>query len=200
MVNAKQIFIIVTLFGLVNYVLVSNVITTQFNYITSSVEKVRNDYFSSEKLAVYSNPVYGFSVGYPQNWSMYEWRGSSVTFYNNYTGTLAGGIWMNISVSPYIERDFQRLYNVRPGLVSLDNKTQDVTTKVTNITVDEYRGVNYTYFKKAEPYSEYQTHYLVHNNQYVFDIKFTTLDKDVEGNNTDLFEKIVASFIFTDEK
>lgn len=199
-VNTKQIFIIITLFGLVNYALVASVVTTQFYYITSSVEKLRNNYFLSEKLLVYSNPVYGFSVGYPQNWSMYEWRGSSVTFYNNYTGTLAGGIWMNISVSPYVEREFERLYNVRPGLVSLDNKTQDVTTKVTNITVDEYRGVNYTYFKKAEPYSEYQTHYIIHHDQYVFDIKFTTLDKDVEGNSTDLFEKIVASFIFTDEK
>ncbi|MBA3723902.1 MAG: hypothetical protein H0W89_03325 [Candidatus Levybacteria bacterium] len=198
-VHTKQILTIIALFGLVNYVLVSSVVITQFYYITSNIEKLRNNYFLSEKLAIYSNPIYGFRVGYPPNWSMYEWRGSSVTFYNNYTGTLAGGIWMNISVSPYVEGEFERLFNVRPGLVSLDNTTHDVTTKVTNITVDEYRGVNYTYFKKAEPYSEYQTHYLIHHGQYVFDIKFTTLDKDVEGNNTDLFEKIVASFTFTEE-
>jgi hypothetical protein len=30
----------------------------------------------------------------------------------------------------------------------------------------------------------------------VYDIVFTTLNKDVEGNNTELFERIIGSFVF----
>jgi hypothetical protein len=194
--NHLHIFGIIILFGLLNYALVSVVITKQFYYITRVIETQRDRYFLSQELTRYTNTLYKFIIEYPKNWSVYEWRGSSVTFYNNYTGTLTGGIWLNISVSPYDEQEFLRLYNAGPGLVSLDNSTNDFTTKVSNISVQGYEGVNYITFTEKEPYPEYKTHYRFKKDNYFYDLTFTTLDKNVEGNNTDLFERIVSSFRF----
>lgn len=192
----KQLFSIIILFGLINYGLVSVVITKQIHVITSTIEAQRDNYFLSRELARYTNDLYRFTVQYPQNWNIYEWRGSSVTFYNNYTGTLTGGLWLNISVSPYEEEDFSRLYESRPGQLEFDHTTTDSTTKISNISIQGYEGVNYTMYKVKEPYPEYQTHYRIHKDNYIYDLTFTTLDKDVEGNNTVLFERIVGSFRF----
>lgn len=194
--NHSNLLAIIIVFGLINYALVSVVIVRQFQYITSIIETQRDKYFFSQDLNLYTNTLYKFSIEHPKNWNVYEWRGSSVTFYNNYTGTVPGGIWLNISVSPYDEKEFIRLYNARPGLVILDNATNDFTTKTSNISVQGYQGVNYTSFKESEPYPEYKTHYRLVKENYFYDITFTTLDKNVEGNNTDLFERIVGSFKF----
>jgi hypothetical protein len=194
--NIKQLFTIVVVFGFVNYTLASVVVTRQFNYITGIIETQRDNYFLNQELARYTNSIYRFTVEYPQSWNIYEWRDSSVTFYNNYTGTLTGGIWLNISVAPYDERNFLRLYNARPGLISLDPTTNNATTKVSNLSIQGSEGVNYTTFEAIEPYPEYQTHYMIRKNGYIYEITFTTLDKDVEGNNTELFERIVGSFRF----
>lgn len=198
-VHTKQLFTIVILFGIINYIFAATIITRQFNYITGVFETQRDNYFLTKELQRYTNSIYKFSIEYPQSWNMYERRSSSVTFYNNYTGTATGGIWLNITINPYSERDFLRFYNARPGLVSLDTATKDVTAKVSNITVQGYPGVNYTIYKVKEPYPEYQTHYLIHKENYMYDILFTTLDKDIEGNNTALFERIVESFTFIEE-
>ncbi len=189
-------FTILIIFGFVNYVLSAFVITSQFQYITSSVEKYRDNYFLSKALITYTNDIYGFMIQYPQNWADYEWRGSSVTFYNNYTGTVTGGIWLNISVTPYSDEAFVKYYEARPGLVTLNKDTNDVITKVSNISVQGYPGVNYTYYIPQDPYPQYQTHYIIRKDQYLYRITFTTLDKDVEGNNTDLYERVVGSFRF----
>ncbi len=189
-------FSILILFGFINYILSAFVITSQFQYITSSIEKYRDNYFLTRELVTYTNDIYRFMIQYPQNWADYKWRGSSVTFYNNYTGTETGGIWLNISVTSYSDKEFLKLYEARPGIVSVDETTQDVTTKVSNISVQGYPGVNYTFYHPQTPYPQYQTHYIIHKDQYIYKITFTTLDKDVEGNNTDLFERIVGSFRF----
>lgn len=195
----KQLFGIIIFFGVINYIFTATIIVRQFNYITGVFETQRDNYFLTKEMMNYTNTIYKFSIEYPQNWNIYERHNSSVTFYNNYTGTTTGAIWLNISVTPYSERDFLRLYNAHPGLVSLETTTKDVTTKVSNITVQDTPGVNYTIFKVKEPYPEYQTHYLLHKENYVYDIMFTTLDKDIEGNNIALFEKIAGSFRFIEE-
>jgi hypothetical protein len=196
--NVKQLFATVIFFGTVNYVLTSAVVINQFTYITGIIESQRDNYFLARELKRYTNTVYRFTIEYPQSWNIYEWRDSSVTFYNNYTGTLSGGIWLNISVTPYDERTFLRLYNARPGLVSLDNQTKDVTTKVSNVSIQGNEGVNYTVYHVKEPYPEYRAHYMVKRDNYIYEVTFTTLDKDIEGNNTELFERIIGSLRFID--
>lgn len=198
-INTKRLFTIIIFFGAINYIFASVIVIRQFNYITGVFETQRDNYFLTKELKRYTNTIYKFSIEYPQSWNMYERRSSSVTFYNNYTGTVTGGIWLNITITPYSERDFLRLYNAKPGLVSLDTATKDVTTKVSTIMIQGYPGVNYTMYKVKEPYPEYQTHYIIHKGNYMYDIMFTTLDKDIEGNNVVLFERIVESFTFTEE-
>lgn len=197
--NTKQLFILIILFGFVNYGFAAVIISRQFTYLTGIFETQRDSYFLTKALQRYTNTLYKFSIEYPQSWNMYERRSSSVTFYHNYTGTMTGGIWLNITITPYSEKDFLRLYHARPGLISLDTTTKDVTTKVSNINIQNYNGVNYTVYKENEPYPEYQTHYLIHKDNYMYDIMFTALDKDIEGNNLALFERIVASFRFIEE-
>lgn len=192
----RQLFEIIIFFGLVNFILGASVISNQFQYITNIFETQRNNYFLNKEMISYSNEVHDFSLQHPKSWSVYERRDRTVTFYNNNSGTVTGGIWLNVTVSSYDERMYLTLYNARPGLVSLDTSTKDVTTKISNIQIQGYDGVNYTFYKVKEPYPEYQTHYLIKKDTKLYDIVFTTLNKDVEGNNTEIFERIIKSFIF----
>lgn len=194
--NYTQLFTIIVFFGLVNFVLGSTVVISQFQYITTIFESQRSNYFLNREMITYTNNIHNFSVQHPKSWSIYERRDRTVTFYNNNSGTETGGIWLNISVASFDERAYLRLYNARPGLVSLDTTTKDVTTKISNIQIQGYEGVNYTFYKVKEPYPEYQTHYLIKKGNDVYDIVFITLNKDIEENNTETFERIINSFTF----
>jgi hypothetical protein len=194
--KSSPIFMIVIIFGVMNYLLISVLVTRQFDAVNAQVEQTINSYFLSEKLIRYSNPTYNYTIEYPKNWTKYEWSADSVTFYNNYTGTINGGTWLNITVSPYVDHDFKHLYLANPGLVSLDTETKDITTKVSNISVQGNPGVTYLYTKTGDPYDEHQTHYLIHKDKYQYDIKFTTLTNTSDDYNADLFERVVGSLRF----
>ncbi len=197
-VKTAPIFIIIAIFGMVNYVLIAVAITKQYPYVTAAIEKQRENYFLTQDLATYTNSLYRYTIQYPKNWTVYERKGSSITFYNNKSATTVGGIWLDVAVLPYSEKEFKRLYLNRPGLVSFDTDSKNVTTKISNVTIQGYAGVIYTYTKSDEPYPQYQTHYLIHKGDYMYDLIFTTLDRNVEGNNSDTFERIAGTFRFNE--
>lgn len=195
-IKQTPIFLIYAFFGVINYLLAAVFVVRQYDMITSAIQQQRANYFFTRGLLTYSNSLYGYTIDYPQGWSVYEWQPNQVTFYNNYTGTVTGGVWFTITVEAYDDHTFQRLFQARPGLVSLETATNDITTKISNFTIQEYEGVGYTFVKDANPYPEYQTHYLIHKDDAMYDLKFTTLSKNVDGDNSEVFEKIVASFRF----
>lgn len=197
-IRRTPIFLIFAFFGIINYILAAVFVVRQYDAITTSIQTQRENYFFTRGLLTYNNSLYGYSIDYPQGWSVYEWQPNEVTFYNNYTGTVTGGVWFTITVSAYDEQAFQRLFQARPGLVSLETATNDITTKVSNFSVQDNDGVSYTFVKDGVPYPEFQTHYLIHRGDMQYDLKFTTLSKNVDGDNSDVFEKIVASFKFNE--
>jgi hypothetical protein len=192
------IFIILIIFGVINYIMISTLLVKEYQSLITFVQKEQNDYLASQEIKQYTNTSYGYSIRYPQNWTFYQWQNNSVTFYNNYTDTLPGGTWMTITISPYTGSLFDALSNATPGIVEIDPKSKDIITKVSNITIQGYAAVNYLYTRSAAlPYTQYEEHYLIHKDDHVYDISFTSVTNDVGIYNSDLFQKIIDSFRFT---
>ncbi|HVA96620.1 MAG TPA: PsbP-related protein [Candidatus Acidoferrales bacterium] len=188
--------LVLIFFGFINYLLVAVLLVKEYQPLLAFVQQQQNNIFATEDLKQFTNDGYGYTIDYPQRWSVYQWNKQSVTFYNNYTGTLTGGTWMTISVTQYKGSIFKKLYNANPGVLMNNSPSKDITTKVSNLVIQDYDAVNYTYIKSGYPYAQYETHYLIHKDTNVVDIAFLSLANDVSGYNSDLFQKIINSFRF----
>ena len=104
---------------------------------------------------------------------------------------------MTITISPYEGSIFNELYSDAPGVVAKDPQNKDIITKVTNMTIQNYPTVNYLFTKPSIPYTNYETHYLIHKNNNVYDVSFTSVTNDVASYNSTLFTKIINSFKFS---
>src|SRR6185437_12004376 len=174
------------IFGCINYILLSILLIKEYTPLTTFIQKQQDNYLASLEEKQYISNAYHYTISYPQNWSFYQWQNNSVTFYNNYTRTLTGGTWMTITISPAGESNFAQLYDATPG--TIENKTsKTTTTKVTNLTIQGYPGVNYLFIKPGLPYTEYESHYLILKGNSVYDISFTSVTNDVASYNSDLF-------------
>src|SRR5205814_5981005 len=99
---------------------------------------------ASQDMKQYKNNIYHYSLKYPQVWTIYEWSDKTTTFYNNYTGTISGGTWMTVSVSPFTGDTFMSLFNAEPGKVEKYGVEQAIRTKITNMSIQGYDTVSYT--------------------------------------------------------
>lgn len=104
---------------------------------------------------------------------------------------------MTITVSSFNETAFAQLFDAAPGLVIENGATKNVTTKVTNMSIQGNDAVNYQFTRSGLPYSQFETHYLIHKGDLMYDIAFISLANDVSNYNSDLFEKIIDSFRLT---
>lgn len=198
-VNQKThvVFITIIAFGVINYMLVAVLFVKEYQSIMSFFKQQQNNYFASQEMKHFTNPVYHYSLDYPQSWTVYRWSDKSVTFYNNYTGTASGGTWMTITVSSFNGTAFNQLFAAGPGLVQEDGQTKNITTKITNMSIQGYDTVNYEFIKAGLPYNQFETHYLIHKDNLMYDIAFVSLTNDVANYNNDLFQKIIGSFQFS---
>jgi len=190
-------YTILVIFGLINYVLLAIFIVKEYHPLIAFVQQQDDSYLASQEMKQYVNTAYQYTLQYPQTWTLYQWNENSVTFYNNYTGTATGGTWMAINVSTFNKNAFDQLFNANPGLVIEVGLTKDVTTKVTNMTIQGYDTVNYTFLKANLDYPQYETHYLIHKGNLMYDIAFVSITNDVANYDNDLFQKIINSFQFT---
>lgn len=190
------VFKIITVFGFINYILISFLLIKQYTPFTTFIQQQQDNYLASLEEKKYTSKAYHYAIQYPQNWSFYQWQNNSVTFYNNYTRTLTGGTWMTITISPAKGSNFTQLFNASPGVIP-NTSSKNSTTKVTNITVQGYPGVNYLFIKPGVPYTQYESHYVILKGNSVYDISFTSVTNDVASYDSDLFQKIVNSFSFT---
>lgn len=193
----NNIVFIIIIAGFINYLLIASLAVNKYESILTFIQDQQDNYLAQLEMKLYSNKTYGYSLEYPDYWTVYQWSNKSVTFYNNYTRTLSGGTWLNVTISPYNQNYFEQLYYDSPGITNFDAKTGDVTTKVTDTTIQNYQTVNYTYIKSELPYKQYETHYLIHKNNLLYDISFVSLTNDVSSYNTNLFQKIITSITFT---
>jgi hypothetical protein len=195
--KTHAVFLIIVTFGFVNYILMSVLLVKEYQPLLAFVKQQEDNYLASLDSLTYENTVYHYSIQYPKAWTKYEWSDKSVTFYNNYTGTVSGGTWMTINVSSFNNNAFDPLYQAAPGLVLENGQTKDITTKITNMTIQGYDTVNYAFTKAGVPYSQFEIHYLIHKGGIVYDIAFISMTNDVANYNSDLFQKIISSFQFT---
>lgn len=189
--------LILIFFGCINYFLLATLFIKEQQPIFTFFQQQQDNFLASQEVKKYTNSLYGYILEYPKQWSLYQWNKNSVTFYNNYTGSLTGGTWMTITVSSYKPDVFMPLFDANPGVTTNNLSPKTITTKVANLTVQGYRTVNYTKIKQELPYSRYETHYLIHKNNLLYDIAFVSVTNDVGNYNSTLFQKIINSFRFT---
>ncbi|MGH7204204.1 MAG: hypothetical protein ACREHC_07200, partial [Candidatus Levyibacteriota bacterium] len=187
-------FYIVIGFGIINYWLIGILVTVQSDAILAFVQQ-QESFVATQDVRRYTNSVYRYTLEYPQAWSLYDGKNNTVTFYDNYTGTIKGGTWFTVKVSPFDQDFFTGLYKATPGIVNVDS-SQDITTKISNISVQQNEGINYTYIKHGPQNNQYETHYLIHKGDYLYDLVFMSVSNDVSDYTSDLFDKIVNSFQF----
>ena len=189
------LFIVIIVFGFVNYILLAVFCVKEYQPFIDFVQRQEDNFIASQDMKAYTNSTYSYIVNYPQAWTVYHWNDNAITFYDNYTGTITGGTWMTIDVSSFNQAAFEPLFTAEPGLVTQTGK--NLTTKITNMTIQGYDTVNYTIIKQQTPYPQYETHFLIHKGSLLYDIAFISLSNDVANYDSDLFQKIISSFQFT---
>lgn len=202
----KNIFFITSFFivGFITYVLITALTVRQYQDIISFIDVIQKQSYAKQQLVPYVNIEDKYTISYPRAWNLQEKKENLITFYKNYNETITGGIWLTIKISPLAEADFDKLYNIRPGIIQYDTLVKDLTTKISTFSVQEHKGVKYTYFKAGImdeegniPPNIYEIRYLVVKDNKEYEVAFKTLDKNVEGENAELFESIIKSFRFT---
>lgn len=151
-----------------------------------------------QNMTVYTNESAQYQIAYPKNWTIYKQESEEIILAGNTTRTDLGAVSVTISLYPIAESNFQDFYASKPGLLYYDQDTKDVITKVSNITIQGFDTVKYTDIENEEPFTSYQTHYLIKKQQTAYDIVFATRSKDGEKENEKLFEKMITSFRFTE--
>lgn len=196
-IQQKTLLSFSLLCGFLAYVATSVFIITQHTSIISSLDKIHKKYAILQELTTYTNSKYGYTLDYPKNWTISEENPDLVTMYNNETLTANGGIWITIRILPFSEIDFNDLFSKRAGLASYEIESQNITTKISNLLIqDMYPAVKYSTIraaKQGKP-TEYSINYLIHKNDTMISISFTTRDRNIQGDNLDLFETIINSF------
>ena len=158
---------------------------------------MQKEFIVSQQLKTFTTTKYGYSIDYPQAWAIHEEHDKSITIYNNSTQTTIGGIFVNIKTLPFSKFDFDKLYNARSGLSSYETLQKDITIKVSNLVIDDrYPAVSYTYLKPGKPLNEYSINYLVHKDDLMYLISFITYDKEIQGENINLFKTMINSLRF----
>lgn len=185
--------------GLLSYVAFSIYIIKTQPAIMQIITKDRETVTIKYDLKTYSNTDFHYSIMYPKTWSLYRWSNHSVTLYTNDTGTDVGAVKVDIDVHPESTSNYLQLYEAKPGLVIYDTATKDVLTKIANVSIQGENAVKFIYTKVSDAQSEYQTHYLVHHNNLVYDIDFVTSSKKSDEEYGDLFDQIIKSFKFNDQ-
>ena len=189
----KTLLLFLPLIGASTYILSAAFIMQHYKEINALfIEEQAVDFKTFE------NTEFGYSINYPNEWTVYHTENNLITLYNNDTGTKAGGISVTITTSPLSE-NFDVLFKSKPGLIYYETVTNNVTTKVTNLAIDGHSAVKFTYIKNDVSSTEYQTHYLIRRNDREYDVVFTTVNKGVEDINTELFNQIIGSFRFIEK-
>jgi len=198
--NLQYGFYLSFLIGIVTYFLGSALFIQQHSNIQEFLWQEEQKSVLASELTQYQDKEYNYSINYPKSWTVYRWEDNTVSLYNNYSGSNEGGIWINISVRSDHNANFDILRSSRPGLIEYNTGTQSIMTKVSDITIQGYPGVKYTYSLPRNPAPQYQIHYLIQKDEHVYDIVFLTTSKAVQGNNLELFETIFSSFTFVDKE
>ncbi len=188
--------LIIVCFGIMNYVLLSLLTIKQYDAINRFIYTQRSDHFFNAELKTYINRPYAYTISYPKTWAIYEKNPNSVKIYNNYNGTISGGIWLDINVSPYDKEAFHKYYDAPIGKLSADTDEQIITYKISNISIDGNEGVAFTVDKNSQDDPSYQTIYLIHKDDLLFRLNFTSKSKTTEGYSYGIVDKMINSFRF----
>lgn len=116
----NRLVLIIIIAGIINYLLVASLIIQKQQPLRSYFQTQQDNYLAQQEMKQYVNYIYGYSIEYPGYWTVYQWSSKSVTIYNNYTKTLSGGTWLNITITPYNQTYFDQLYNDTPGITNYD--------------------------------------------------------------------------------
>jgi hypothetical protein len=181
--------------GLLSYIAIAAMVIQIHPNIMTFLAEQRPTIAADYEFTTYRNNEAGYAIDYPNPWSVYRWNDTSITIYTNDTGTEVGGIKVNIDVHPAASSNYFTLFEANPGLVTYDTGTKNVTTKIANVVINGRDMVKYTYTKTDVSQTEFQTHYLIRNNDTVYDIAFVTVSKKIESGYKDIFDKMLESFL-----
>ena len=186
--------------GLLSYVAFATFTIQTHPEIMKILDERRQTTTVKYDLKTYTNTDSGYSIAHPKTWSVYRWSNHSITLYTNDTGTDDGGVKVDIDVRPEKGSKYFELYEANPGLLIYDTATKNVTTKIANTSIQGENAVKYTYTKVEGNLTEFQTHYLIHHKNQLYDVAFITSSKKTEEDNRDLFDQMIKSFQFSGQK
>lgn len=198
---SNAVFISLLIIGLPSYMLAASLLNIGQPTFMNLISQEKETIVLKQGMSTFYNTQEGYTILYPNGWTIYPSDSKAVTFYTNYTGSTGGGIWVTITVSSIYKTQYSQMYYSTPGTVSnTDWQVKDVTTKVTNFILQGNEGVQYTYNKVGDKFNEFQTHYLIRKGDYGYDVAFITQNKDVEDENSKIFNIMINSFQFPESK
>lgn len=180
--------------GIFSYIAVGSLFLQVHPHMLTFLETLRPAISVQHAFTTYQNDKAGYSISYPQPWSVYKWNDNAITIQTNTTGTETGEIKVNITLRPAAKSNYFTLYEANPGLISYDTGTKNVLTKSTNLVINGKNAVKYTYTKNEDDQPEFETHYLIRHEEKIYDVSFVTIDKRTELEHTEIFAAMIESF------
>lgn len=189
-------FVVGFIFGTFSYVLCMLFTLSYHSTLIQFINRIQQDRVISQELITYMNAEYGYTIDYPRSWSVYTWQPNVTTLFDNNTGTFIGGIWVNMTVTYAKNTNYQALYAAKNATQMPSDELNVKIQKRNNFEIDGHKGVSYTLVRSDFPLSEYETNYMIKKGNVVYSISFLTKSRDIEADNTLLFEKMIDSFRF----
>lgn len=192
-----QSLLFVILLSFTIYILSAFIVIKIHPQILENIKEMQENIKIAQSMNTYERKELSFAIDYPKSWSIYHFDETSVTFYNNFTNTNIGGVFVGVKVYPIINSDFEQIRQSAPGPIYLAEKPDGII-KISDFSIDSYPGVKYKTAEIEDPFVRYLTIHLIRRGGSVFEISFETRSKKVEGDNKKLLDKMFSSLRFID--
>ena len=188
--------LIIISLGIVNYIPLTLLAVRQHDAIKQFINTQRMNYYYDADLISYVNTPYGYALSYPKTWSRYEISPHEVRIYTNINGTISGGMWLDVTITPFDAQQFRMYYSADIGKLPINDGETSTSYKISNISVDGHAGIQYTVDNKTPDDTSFQTVYLIHKADLLYTLRFTSKSNTTEAYSYGIVEKISNSFRF----
>jgi hypothetical protein len=151
---------------------------------------------------IYTNKGPEFEMKYPADWEKPASTSGMVNFYNGYRGIDHKGVWATVFATyvgdgqyPGAVPEFESRYKSPPGTINtVPSKT---ATKLRNVKIDGINAVEYEEVDNQTDVIGYSINYQMVKDNYIYQIAFSTVDKDLFDDSRGVFDEMIQSFWFS---
>lgn len=194
----KPLYFFYVLFfvGIVSYIAFSSITVRSYKQFLSFYEKWKLEKDILNDFQLYQNIEYGFSIGYPRSWSVYQWNNKSVTLHYNANNTSLGRVSVNIEILSPNESNYYKIKDSKVGEVIYETTKNEYIKKVSNLLLGGYNGFKYKSIREGS-LTEYRINYLVLRGERVYKISLVSVDPVIQQAYTKIFDLMIGTLLFT---